>query len=100
MRDDHLHGFEEIFTDEVGLVFPQTALVLPLAQSVTTQHERRTQSRISRELNITVTIAHHPTRTPIDVKLLRRPIDQPRLRPATIPNNPPPRPHHPPTTRA
>src|SRR5689334_10945097 len=84
MRDDHLHGFEQILANEIRLVFPRIALVLPLAQAVATQNKRRAQARISRELDIALAIANHPARTAIDLKLRHRTIDQSRLRLATI----------------
>src|ERR1051325_4364380 len=65
-------------------MLPRVALIFPLSEPVAAQNKRRSQSRVSRELNVTISIADHPARTPIDLKLLRRAIDQSRLRLATI----------------
>src|ERR1044072_5779645 len=65
-------------------MFPRIALILPLAQSVATLNKHRSQTRISGQLNVSISIANHPARTSLDLKLLRRTINQSRLRLATI----------------
>jgi hypothetical protein len=34
VRDDHLHGFEEILANEIGLIFPRVALIFPFPKPV------------------------------------------------------------------
>src|ERR1044071_6046601 len=60
------------------------SLELPLSPAISTQHKRRMQPRISCEFHITVSITNHPTRTQIDLEILRRTINQPRFRLPTI----------------
>src|SRR5215211_6232966 len=70
LTNDHLHGLEQVLTNEIRLVLPRVALILPLASSVTTQHQRRMQSPISRKLDVAIAIPSHPTRRQIYLKLL------------------------------
>src|SRR5689334_22724983 len=74
--DDLLHRIQQIFRNNLRLDRPRSSLVFPLAAPVTTQHERRVQSRILREFDIAVAIAHHPASCEIDLEVPRGALDQ------------------------
>src|SRR5690242_15661155 len=69
-------------------MFPARALIFILAAAVSTEHKRRLQPRISRELDVSISIADHPASSKINLKLFCGTIDQSSLRLATVAINP------------
>jgi len=75
-----LHRCQQIFRNELWLNLPRSALIFPLATAVTAQHKRRVQSRITRELDVAITIANHLASFEIDFEIRGCALDQAGLR--------------------
>src|SRR5256885_15474271 len=74
--DDSLYCVQQILGHKFRLEFPGATLILPLAASISTQHKRRMQSRIVRQLEIAVAITNHPASFQVDCKIRRGALDQ------------------------